>query len=85
MRSIMDRKDLRRIARRVHDLTCRLADGLEQLGYGLAHEEFFDTIRVDLGKRSSGEFLRRAVQRNCNLRVLGPLQHRNFARRNDHA
>ena len=63
---------LRRIARGVHDLTCRLAEGLKQLGYSLAHEDYFDTIRVDLGKRSSGELLRRAVQRNCNLRVLGP-------------
>ncbi len=63
---------LRRIARRVHDLTCRLAQSLEQLGYGLRHEDFFDTIHIDLGKRSSGEFLRRALQRNCNLRVLGP-------------
>ena len=63
---------LRKIARRVHDLTCRLASGLEQLGYDLAHEDFFDTVRVDLGKRGSGEFLRRAVQKNCNLRVLGP-------------
>ncbi len=63
---------LRRIARRVHDLTCRLAESLEQLGYGLAHEHFFDTIRVDLGKRVSGEFIRRGLQRDCNLRVLGP-------------
>ncbi|HEX4666347.1 MAG TPA: aminomethyl-transferring glycine dehydrogenase [Chthoniobacterales bacterium] len=63
---------LRRIARRVHDFTCRLADGLEQLGYRLLHDDFFDTIRVDLGKRSSGEFLRRALQRNCNLRPFGP-------------
>ncbi|MEO7166519.1 MAG: aminomethyl-transferring glycine dehydrogenase [Chthoniobacterales bacterium] len=63
---------LRKIARRVHKLTCRLADGLEQLGYGLAHDEFFDTIRIDLGNRTSGEFLRRALQRNCNLREHGP-------------
>ncbi|HXA09355.1 MAG TPA: aminomethyl-transferring glycine dehydrogenase [Chthoniobacterales bacterium] len=63
---------LRRIARRVHESACRLADGLEQLGYGIAHQDFFDTIRLDLGKRASGEFLRRAVQQNCNLRVLGP-------------
>ena len=63
---------LRRIALRVHDLACRLASGLEQLGYDLAHEDFFDTIRVDLGKRRSEDFQRRALQRNCNLRVLGP-------------
>ncbi len=63
---------LRQIARRVHDLTCRLADGLERLGYTLGHDDFFDTIDIDLGKRGSNEFLSRAVQRNCNLRVLGP-------------
>ncbi len=43
---------LRRIARRVHELTCRLADGLEQLGYSLAHDDFFDTVRVDLGQQN---------------------------------
>jgi glycine dehydrogenase len=63
---------LRRIARRIHDLTCELADGLEQLGYRLAHQDFFDTIRVELGNRFTTEFQRRAVQRNCNLRVFAP-------------
>ena len=63
---------LRRIARRIHALTCRLADGIEQLGYPFTHEGFFDTIRIDLGTRSSDEFLRRGLQRNCNLRALGP-------------
>ncbi len=63
---------LRRIARRVHDLTCRLADGLEQLGYHLVHEDFFDTVAVNLGNRATSQFLRRAVQRHCNLRSLGP-------------
>jgi glycine dehydrogenase len=61
---------LRRIARRVHDLTCRLADGLEQLGYELVHQDFFDTVRVNLRNRSSNEFARRSIQRNCNLRVF---------------
>jgi glycine dehydrogenase len=62
---------LRRIARRVHELTCRLADGLEHLGYNLVHDDFFDTIRVNLGNRSNHEFLRRGAQRNCNLRPFG--------------
>jgi len=61
---------LRRIARRVHEHTCQLADGLEKLGYGLTHDHFFDTIRVKLGARSSPEFIYRAGQRNCNLRIF---------------
>jgi glycine dehydrogenase len=63
---------LRKIARRIHGLTCDLADGLEQLGYRLAHQNFFDTVRVELGNRFGAEFQRRAVQRNCNLRVFAP-------------
>src|SRR5881275_1939321 len=63
---------LKKIARRVHAVACQLADALEQLGYEIAHEDFFDTIRVELGKKSSEEILRRAAKRNCNLRILGP-------------
>lgn len=37
---------LRRIAFRVHRLTQLLADGLFQLGYKLASENFFDTVQV---------------------------------------
>src|SRR5215813_3884659 len=39
---------LRAIAERVHRLTSRLADGLTSLGLNIAHENFFDTIRVDI-------------------------------------
>jgi glycine dehydrogenase len=59
------------IARRVHGFACSLAGGLEHLGYGIAHEDFFDTIRVELGKKSSTDILRRAMKENCNLRFLG--------------
>ncbi len=63
---------LKKIARRIHSLTCRLAEGLDRLGYGVAHWEFFDTIRVELAKKSSTDILRRAARENCNLRLLGP-------------
>ncbi|MBA3962770.1 MAG: aminomethyl-transferring glycine dehydrogenase [Chthoniobacterales bacterium] len=63
---------LRKIARRVHSLTCRLAEGLERLGYSIACWEFFDTISVNLAKQNSADILRRAVRENCNLRALGP-------------
>ncbi len=63
---------LRKIARRIHSLTCRLAEGLERLGYGVAHWDFFDTISVNLAKQNSADILRRAARENCNLRSLGP-------------
>ena len=63
---------LRKIARRIHSLTCRLAEGLDRLGYSVAHWDFFDTIKVELAKKSSADILRRAARENCNLRLLGP-------------
>ena len=62
---------LRTIARRVHVMACRLAEGLERLGYGIGSWDFFDTIRVELGTKNSADVLRRAARENCNLRMLG--------------
>ena len=39
---------LRGIARRVHGLTRRLAEGLRALGVDVAHAHFFDTVRLGL-------------------------------------
>ncbi|HET7042839.1 MAG TPA: glycine dehydrogenase (aminomethyl-transferring), partial [Gemmatimonadales bacterium] len=46
---------LARIAARVHRLTESLADGLRRLGYTIAHDVFFDTVRVELGTRKLSE------------------------------
>ena len=35
-----------RIARRVHELTVTLANGLKQAGFELEHDNYFDTIRI---------------------------------------
>ena len=62
---------LTNIARRVHRYAAMLAAGLEQLGYGIAHAEFFDTIRVETGSRSAQALLDRASAKRINLRKLG--------------
>ena len=63
-------KGLRAIAERVHRLTSQLADGLRALGFQIAHENFFDTIRVEV--ESSSVILEHAEKAGCNLRALGP-------------
>ncbi|MBA3881424.1 MAG: aminomethyl-transferring glycine dehydrogenase [Chthoniobacterales bacterium] len=63
---------LRAIAERVHNFAAKLAGGLQQLGFELAHEDFFDTIRVELGAGASADVLHRAERVRCNLRQLGP-------------
>src|SRR5919197_100859 len=63
-------KGLRAIAERVHRLTSRLADGLRALGCTITHENFFDTVRVEV--ESSEVILEHAVKVGCNLRALGP-------------
>ncbi|HEY5766823.1 MAG TPA: aminomethyl-transferring glycine dehydrogenase [Candidatus Udaeobacter sp.] len=63
-------KGLRAIAERVHRLTSRLADGLRALGCTVTHENFFDTVRVEV--ESSEVTLDHAAKAGCNLRGLGP-------------
>jgi len=62
---------LRAIAQRVHDFTAKLAEGLRQLGFKIAHENFFDTIRIELGDAASADFLQRADRVGYNVRLLG--------------
>src|SRR6266513_539889 len=61
---------LRAIAERVHRLTSQLADGLRALGLKITHENFFDTIRVEV--ESSAVTLEHAQKADCDLRPLGP-------------
>src|SRR5437899_4237962 len=63
-------KGLRAIVERVHRLTSRLADGLRALGCTVTHENFFDTVRIEV--ESSEVTLDHAAKAGCNLRGLGP-------------
>jgi glycine dehydrogenase len=63
-------RGLRAIAERVHRLTSRLADGLRALGCTVMHENFFDTVRIEV--ESSEVTLEHAAKAGCNLRWLGP-------------
>jgi glycine dehydrogenase len=63
-------KGLRAIAERVHRLTSRLANDLRALGCTITHDNFFDTIRVEV--ESSEVILEHAAKAGCNLRALGP-------------
>jgi len=62
---------LRAIAQRLHNFTAKLAEGLRQLGFRIGHENFFDTIRVELGQASSSNLIERAERAGCNLRAAG--------------
>ncbi len=62
---------IRRIAERVHRLTCVLAEGLRRLGHRIAHDTFFDTIRVEVGAGRRDAYLERARERGINLRPIG--------------
>src|SRR5213076_3145009 len=61
---------LRAIAERVHRLTSQLADGLRALGLSITHENFFDTVSVEV--ESSSTLIERAQKLGCNLRAFGP-------------
>ncbi|MDP9292270.1 MAG: aminomethyl-transferring glycine dehydrogenase [Verrucomicrobiota bacterium] len=60
-------RGLRAIAQRLHNLTRRLADS----GLKIVHENFVDTLHIDLGNQTADEVLSRAAKAGINLRKLG--------------
>lgn len=61
---------LRGIAENIHQLTATLANGLKKLGYKITSENFFDTLRVELGNTKLEAILDAANERNINLRIF---------------
>jgi len=61
---------LRAIAQNIHELTATLAAGLKKLGYKITSENFFDTLRVELGNTKLEAILDAANERNINLRIF---------------
>ncbi|KAJ7383841.1 hypothetical protein OS493_025717 [Desmophyllum pertusum] len=61
-------KGLRNIARRVHNATLLLAEGLKRAGHLLENDVFFDTLKVTSGIGDVSDILQRAKQRQINLR-----------------
>jgi glycine dehydrogenase len=60
---------LRNIALRIHRRTVALAEGLRSLGYKVGPESFFDTLRVQVGRKRA-RILKAALARGINLRPL---------------
>jgi glycine dehydrogenase len=63
-------RGLKRIAERIHHHAVTLATGLERLGHTIAHDLYFDTIRVELNGRTAKDVLRAAHDRGINVRVI---------------
>jgi len=61
---------LKAIAQRIHRKTARLARRLEEAGYEIAPEHFFDTITVEVGHLQKGIILA-ALKEGVNLRPVG--------------
>ena len=61
---------LRAIARRVRALALTAAAGLRRMGYELAAEPFFDTLKVSLHDASADDVIKSAAENGINLRRL---------------
>jgi len=60
---------LTRVAKRVHQLTAILAEGLAQLGHSVEQQHFFDTLTLATGARTA-ELHAKARARGINLREI---------------
>ncbi len=63
-------KGLRNIAEKIHFHTVTLSEGLSKLGYTQVNENFFDTLRVELGQIDKEEIRNRALAKEINLRYI---------------
>jgi glycine dehydrogenase len=61
---------LRRIAARVHHRTGLLAAALRQLGYGILHDAYFDTLAVEADESRIAQIHDAGRKRRINLRSL---------------
>ncbi|XAT59554.1 aminomethyl-transferring glycine dehydrogenase [Rhodobacteraceae bacterium Araon29] len=61
---------LKAIAQRIHRKTVRLAKGLEEAGFKIEPDAFFDTITVDVGLLQNS-VMQAAVKEGINLRAVG--------------
>ncbi len=61
-------RGLRALAERINDLARRFAAGLRKRGFEVGHDEFFDTVRVELGYRDARKFQELAASHGCNVR-----------------
>ena len=65
-------KGLRAIAERIHALTATLREGISKLDLRIAHETFFDTLRVEGTEKSVADWIAAADKKKINLRRLEP-------------
>ncbi len=65
-----DRQGLKAIAQNIHHLTTILAAGLQDLGYHIINDTFFDTLRIDLGTNNLDAILKAATLKQINFRIF---------------
>ena len=63
-------KGLKAIAQRIHGHTVRLARGLEEAGFDVGPDAYFDTITVKVGPMQ-GVIVKSALAEGLNLRAIG--------------
>ncbi|HEU0010651.1 MAG TPA: aminomethyl-transferring glycine dehydrogenase [Verrucomicrobiae bacterium] len=61
---------LKNIARRVHRITSLLAAALGKLGVEVVTEDFFDTLKINLGQGHAGDLVKLAEEHFINVRVF---------------
>jgi glycine dehydrogenase len=61
---------LKKIAERIHSLAVTLANGLEKLGYTIAHHHFFDTLCIRSGPLTAAQISKIARDNQVNIRVI---------------
>ena len=64
------KEGIRTIANGTHQYTVQLAKSLTELGYKLTNKNYFDTLKVELGKGQADKMIQYAANHEINLRKI---------------
>jgi glycine dehydrogenase len=65
-------KGLRAIAEKVHAAACTLRDAITRVGVRVAHNAFFDTLRIEGSEKDVTSWVAAAEKRRINIRRISP-------------
>lgn len=63
-------KGIKQIAQSIHHYTVQLANSIGQLGYKVVHQNYFDTLNIDVGENKAEAFMQFALTANVNVRKI---------------
>ena len=64
------KEGIKQIAQGIHQYAVQLATSISKMGYKIVHQNYFDTLTINVGENKADAFLAFALEANINLRKI---------------